>query len=201
MKRQGEEWQYLRKTIQKRMMNVNAASPFIEMQEKTADDLIKLIRHTKSNQNSEIKDFIVYLQRWSLESIVSALLGQRLGCLELSNNNNSTEMDQLISDTCTIFESQYKLMIGVPWWKIFPTPSWIAFINSHERIFEICKRYTLKTLRKYKDPLNSQTSNHINATPESFVLKLAREKNLHLDDLLTTVTELMISGIQTVNVK
>lgn len=78
-------------------------------------------------------NFIIYLNKWALESISSIALDTRLGCLEDSADKNS-DSEKMIRSVHDFLEMTFKLEFFPSFWKYVSTPGFVKLMNALDTI-------------------------------------------------------------------
>ncbi|BES90256.1 cytochrome P450 [Nesidiocoris tenuis] len=142
----GEKWHKFRSKVQQSMLQPKTAKMYISPISETADEFVERIAMIRDASNTVPDDFLNEIHKWSLESIAKIALDIKLGCLK----DPLPETQELIDSINTFFKSVVILELKVPFWKVFNTPTWQAFIQSLDSIIRISSKHTEAALDRLK---------------------------------------------------
>ena len=110
----GENWHFLRSRLTPPLTSPASISHYATHMDGIAQDLVNLIRHSKSSVDSTVTNFKELIYKAGLEVVCMVALERRMGFLEPSIGFST----QHIIDCVTGFEeSSSQLMYGLPFWK------------------------------------------------------------------------------------
>ncbi|XP_071452498.1 probable cytochrome P450 301a1, mitochondrial [Hetaerina americana] len=137
---QGPKWSEARSKVNQPMMQPRISKQYVTPIACVAQEFIDKTRAMRDENDELPPDFINELYKWSLESIAYVALDTRLGCLE-SNLAPDSEPQRIIDAVNTILEEMFNLQFSMPFWKLFPTPTWKKFVQANDVFLEVSVKY------------------------------------------------------------
>uniref|UniRef100_A0A8D8QU82 Ecdysone 20-monooxygenase n=1 Tax=Cacopsylla melanoneura TaxID=428564 RepID=A0A8D8QU82_9HEMI len=135
---QGELWHSLRTVLTPELTSARTMNHFLPELNRVSESFISLIRH-HSDKHYTVACFEALANRMGLESVVTLILGRRLGFLSEDDVDPTTVKlavavrDQFLASRDTFY--------GLPVWKLFPTRAYKKLIESEETIYSIVSSY------------------------------------------------------------
>ncbi|XP_034243990.1 probable cytochrome P450 49a1 isoform X1 [Thrips palmi] len=139
----GPRWLEFRTRVQQVMLQPRTAKRYVGAIQDTAESFVTRIRKLRDSKGEVPADFVNEIHKWSLESIARVALDARLGCLD---DAPPADTQALIDAVNTFFMNVGVLELKPPLWKIFPTPTWRAYIAALNDITTITSRYITRAL-------------------------------------------------------
>ncbi|KAE8745658.1 Cytochrome P450 CYP301 [Frankliniella occidentalis] len=139
----GPKWLEFRTRVQQVMLQPRTAKLYVGAIQDTADSFVRRVRRLRSPAGDAPPDFVNEIHKWSLESIARVALDARLGCLD---DRPPADTQALIDAVNTFFMNVGVLELKPPLWKIFPTPTWKAYIRALDDITNITSGYITRAL-------------------------------------------------------
>lgn len=128
----GEAWGKMRSVVSPIMLKptiVNAYTPVVDEIAIEFCDRIKNLR----DKNMELPaKFLYELNKWSLESIASIAVNQRLHILDGRKNDESSPASQLIKSVDDFFTLSYELEMVPSLWRYIETPKYKQLMKAFE---------------------------------------------------------------------
>ncbi|XP_011299700.1 probable cytochrome P450 49a1 isoform X2 [Fopius arisanus] len=144
----GEGWYQFRTKVQQVMLQPRIANMYIGNIEEASIAFLKRIRMIKDYKDEVPDDFINEINKWALESIAHVALDVRLRCMDESAN---VDTQKLITAIHTVFTNVGILELKIPFWKVCRTPTWNAWVEALDNIFNFATKYTEIALEKSKN--------------------------------------------------
>ncbi|GFU13084.1 cytochrome P450 302a1, mitochondrial [Nephila pilipes] len=187
----GEEWWRLRKAIQF-IMHPKFPEIYFSLHEKIADDFIQLINQ-KRDVNGAIPDFLQDIYRFAEEAVGLVCFGKRLGLISLDAENDGEREfgEQLTQAADDALKSMADSLLGFPWWRIYPTPTYKKLVRSQSFFQSFAAKCIQEAELKLKDP-----EYHDDGKLE-LIKRLFENKNLKYPDISLLMTELFSAGFDT----
>ncbi|CAB3359763.1 Hypothetical predicted protein [Cloeon dipterum] len=156
----GENWYNFRTKVQQPMLQPRTAKLYVRPIEETADAFVNRIQAIRDENDDVPEDFINEIHKWSLESIARVALDKRLGCLAPYLAPES-DAQRMIDAVGTFFKNVGNLELKIPFWRLFPTPTWNKYINALDVIRSVSSRYidsAMEELERNPRPLDHTSS-------------------------------------------
>ncbi|GBM18605.1 putative cytochrome P450 49a1 [Araneus ventricosus] len=189
---QGKEWQDLRTKTQKHLLKPAAIRAYLDSMQDVSRDLTIRILDMR-DENKEIPDMLPELYKWSLESVSLVGLDTRLGCLQKDLPPDSDGM-QMINSVLTQFECMNKLEAfsgNIPYWKLFPTPTWRRFVKASDVYAKIAFKYINQSLERLKE-MEDKDEKKL-----TLLQAMLAKKDLSVPDAMVFVADMLMAGIET----
>lgn len=128
--RQGESWWKFRQAVNPIMMKPKTTKLYVPKMDEISTDMLDKL-HNRRGANGEVpEDFLVYLNKWALESVCYISLDIRIGLL--GDKENPTAL-QFMNTLKLFFEYSYKMDILPSAWKWYKGATYKAAMkNMHE---------------------------------------------------------------------
>ncbi|CAG0884942.1 unnamed protein product, partial [Darwinula stevensoni] len=185
----GEDWYKIRSQVQQSMMKPKSALLYLQPMEKVAKEFVERMKSIRDANGELPADFINELYKWAVSLVA---LDRRLGCLEpnLSKDSPPQRMIQAVND---MFAAMNRTEQGaLPWWKIFPTPSWKKLVHSQRTHMEISLKFIGESMKTLK-----QRSTDEDRDPSVLEILLSRT-DLTQKEVLVMILDMLFAGIDTV---
>ncbi|XP_066274375.1 probable cytochrome P450 49a1 isoform X2 [Branchiostoma lanceolatum] len=187
----GEKWRRLRYAAQSKLLKPQNVCSFVPVLDDISRDLVEKVRVGRSSTSKLSIDMDAELRRWSLESVVSATLGIRLGCLQTDRQTPDKDTEDMLESSDAFLETWSTLELGLPLYMLYPTKTWRKFLRANEQWLSAAGRMIDRSLDRndsQRDPLQ----------PEVTLLEhIVTRKELTPDDIVMIITELIFAGIET----
>jgi cytochrome P450 len=181
----GEEWYRLRKLFQKQLLNQINVNRYITDCQIITQDLIRFIRKTRDS-NKEVVDFQRDLYKWSLENTGVLALDSRLGCFDLSLNEESDAL-KLIKAAHETHEAVMRTEMTNNWEK-FETKDYKMLVSAQDCMTAIIDNYLEKKINELLE----------NDTKEKSVLsQFLNNEKVDKKDIFAMIVDLFLAGIDT----
>ncbi|XP_005101463.1 1,25-dihydroxyvitamin D(3) 24-hydroxylase, mitochondrial isoform X2 [Aplysia californica] len=179
----GEEWQRLRKTVDKPILRPNLISGHVSGMHDVAADLVDRLTALRE-EDGEVKDVDQELFKWALESACLVLYDRRLGCLSSHPQPSSLTFIKAVQE---MFRLTGELVFYPPaLGKLIRPRAWKAFRDNMDVLFRYAEEEITHRLSE-TDSLN----------PSSFIGHILSRDSLTPDELVSTVTEIMSASVDT----
>nr|BAF61103.1 cytochrome P450 side chain cleavage enzyme [Branchiostoma belcheri] len=186
----GEKWRQLRYAAQSKLLNPKNVCCFVPILDDIAQGFVENMRVGRTATLEPSIDMDAELRKWSLESVVSATLGIRLGCLQTNRQIPDKDTEDLLESSDAFLETWPTLELGPPLYMLYPTKTWRKFLRANEQWLSAAGRIIDRSLDSngsQRDPLQ----------PEVTLLEhIVTRKELTPDDIVMIITELIFAGIE-----
>ncbi|XP_058806914.1 probable cytochrome P450 49a1 isoform X2 [Phymastichus coffea] len=188
----GEGWYNFRSKVQQVMLQPRTARMYIGSIEQASQAFLDRIERIKDEADEVPGDFLHEIHKWSLEAIASVALDVRLGCLDEERAPEETQ--RLIDAVLSFFKHVGPLELKIPFWKLFPTPAWRAYIGALDTILSTTSKYARQALERSRQAVAATSG----APPHELSL-LERVLQIEGSPQLATVLafDLFLVGIDT----
>ena len=190
---EGKKWHEARFKVQQDLMRPKSALYYLNEIETVAQDFVSLIHLLRSNEDQTIENFLPIIYRFTLESICTIALEQRIGCL---NEPLDPEISKLFQSTKEVLGSYPDFMTSIPTWKFLPNPRW----NKTYRKCDDNLNYILDFLKPRIEEIisnmgekNTQNESHDVSVLEKMVLRNGKESSIPM----VTAIDIIFAGIDT----
>lgn len=112
------------------MMQPKTVKSYVPVVESIADEFVERIRQIRDKNLEVPGDFANETNKWSLESISSIALDQRLNLLTADQQDSNSDGQQLIKAVHEFFDLSFDLEIKPSIWKYYKTPQFKKLIAS-----------------------------------------------------------------------
>ncbi|XP_076817974.1 cytochrome P450 10-like [Clavelina lepadiformis] len=112
----GEEWYKMRKQINEHFLNTESVWTYAKEHYEVSKDFADFIQNNLNEEN-EVPDFRLAMQRWAFEAACVFVLETRCGTLSGEVTEN---VKVIIDSTSDILVGFVPLFFGLPLWKYFP---------------------------------------------------------------------------------
>ncbi|KAK3923649.1 putative cytochrome P450 [Frankliniella fusca] len=160
----GPRWLEFRTRVQQVMLQPRTAKLYVGAIQDTADSFVRRVRRLRGPAGDAPEDFVNEIHKWSLESIARVALDARLGCLD---DQPPADTQDLIDAVNTFFMNVGVLELKPPLWKVFPTPTWRAYIRALDDITNITSSYITRAL----DALRAAGAERAELGPDASLLQ------------------------------
>lgn len=186
---QGKEWADSRKKIQKHLLRPKSIQAYSEQMQDVAKDFILRMFDIRDS-NNEIPDLLHELFKFSLEAISLVGLDTRLGCLKRDLSPDSDAM-KIIRCVNTLSECLNKLEPfagNIPFFMLFPTPTWKKFERNSDAYAEIAFKYINKAVDNLKQFDGKK--------PLSLLQAMLATKDFDEPDVMAFYADMIMGGIE-----
>ena len=191
---EGKKWHEARFKVQQDLMRPKSALYYLNEIDTVAQDFVSLIRLLRSKEDQTIDNFLPIIYRFTLESICTIALEQRIGCL---NEPLDPEISKLFKSTKEVLGSYPDFMTGIPTWKFLPNPRWNkTYRKSQDNLNFILDflKPKIEEIIKNIDKQNTQNENsHDVSVLEKMVLRNGKESSIPM----VTAIDIIFAGIDT----
>ncbi|KAI8520708.1 hypothetical protein Bbelb_004620 [Branchiostoma belcheri] len=168
----GEKWRQLRYAAQSKLLDPKSVCCFAPVLDDIAQGFVDKMRAGRTSTFEPSIDMDAELRKWSLESVVSATLGIRLGCLQTGRQVPDKDTEDLLESSEAFLETWPTLELGPPLYMLYPTKTWRKFLRANEQ--------WLRSLAAGSDVAGTHCD----------------RKELTPDDIVMIITELIFAGIE-----
>ncbi|XP_043268875.1 probable cytochrome P450 49a1 isoform X2 [Venturia canescens] len=144
----GESWYNFRSKVQQVMLQPRTAGMYIGAIEEASSAFVRRIEKIKDEHDEVPGHFLNEINKWSLESIARIALDTRLGCMD---DDSNVETQRLIDAVHTFFTNVGILELKIPFWKLFPTPTWRKYVEALDTILNFTSKYTKIAITRIND--------------------------------------------------
>lgn len=185
---QGEVWRQIRATVQPCTIRPRTVQAYAESMGQIADDALKLIAADR-DENGEVPDCYVIMQRWALESVMLVTLDKRLGLLEnpLPSDSDAAKIKHWV---CSLFSDMDKLVTHFPYYRYFSTPT----IRSFERAGDYLVPRMFHMIREAAEAAHSRGEQSQNCT---ILQHLYYEQKMDFKEMFTFLHDFVVGGTDT----
>eukprot|EP00058_Branchiostoma_floridae_P018710 XP_002604199.1 hypothetical protein BRAFLDRAFT_73459 [Branchiostoma floridae] len=141
----GQKWRQLRYAAQSKLLNPKSVSSFVPVLDEISRDFVEKLRTGRSAATLEPTiDLDAELRKWSLESVVSATLGIRLGCLQKHRQIPDKDTEDLLQSSDAFLDTWSKLELGPPLYMLYPTKTWRKFLRANELWLRVLPAFSMR---------------------------------------------------------
>ncbi|XP_046395351.1 probable cytochrome P450 301a1, mitochondrial [Ischnura elegans] len=151
----GPKWGEVRSKVNQPMMQPRISRRYVPPIEGVAQEFLQMIRDMRDESGELPSNFVNELFKWSLESIAYVALDTRLGCLEPSLASDS-EQQTMIDAVNTILNEMYNMELGMPLWKLIPTPAWRKFVKAQDTFLEVTMKRVQSAIERVQQRGHSE---------------------------------------------
>ncbi|XP_077996231.1 cytochrome P450 10-like [Glandiceps talaboti] len=143
-------------------------------------------------EDGEIPNFQSEIYKWSLESIFKVVFDERLGCLysDIESNYEAKEVFQAAGD---FFRTLNKLLLGVPFYKLFNTLEWKKFLHYEEVFYRTSKKYIDLSIARMQELSEKKEI----AGEANFLESLLGREDLTYQEMVAVPGDMMLGAIDT----
>ncbi|XP_058469399.1 sterol 26-hydroxylase, mitochondrial-like [Solea solea] len=187
---EGEQWQNLRSTLNKRMLHPKDSAQYGGTINDVVTDFIKRIYFLRqcSPTGDLVTNMANELHHFSLEGIASILFETRLGCLE-------EEIPEGTQDFISAIEQMFANSMAVvltPKWSRSLLPYWKRYIAGWDGIFNFAKELINKKMEDIQRRVDSSQD-----VEGEYLTYLLSNSQLSMRDVYGSITELLLAGVDT----
>uniref|UniRef100_A0A1B6CMB7 Cytochrome P450 n=1 Tax=Clastoptera arizonana TaxID=38151 RepID=A0A1B6CMB7_9HEMI len=153
----GEKWYNFRSKVQQPMLQPRTAKLYTQPIEETACAFVERISQLRNADDEVPNDFLNEIHKWSLESIARIALDTRLGCLS-DTSALKRETQDLIDAVNTFFSNVGELELKIPFWRLYPTPTWKKYVKALDTITKITMKHINIAIQKSKEKHEKECS-------------------------------------------
>ena len=190
---EGEKWHEARFKVQQDLMRPKAALYYLNEIDTVADDFVSLIRHLRSKEDQTIENFLPIIYRFTLESICTIALEQRIGSL---NEPLDPEIFKLFHAVKEVISSYPDFITSVPTWKFLPQPRWNKTYRKCQdnlnHALDFIKPKIEERIRKIEEQ-NQQNESHDVSVLEKMILRNEKGSSIPM----VTAIDIIFAGIDT----
>ncbi|XP_044009297.1 cytochrome P450 CYP12A2-like isoform X2 [Aphidius gifuensis] len=199
MSMQGADWRDAKVKLDK-LFSMHLLKYFDKL-DKVSEELTSRIRIIRNRQDEVPDDFNKYLLRWSMECFSVLIFNRRLGFLDSSGLNPSSEPSKIIA---ALFEAHYylsKCETGFQVWRFINTPFSKKLFRACDVIDEIIGKFIRQAQNKFQSRSATKFLEPSSETNEGFPIleKLLADQQMHPDDLSTLLMDFILLGVQAVS--
>ncbi|CAK8680194.1 unnamed protein product [Clavelina lepadiformis] len=177
----GEEWYKMRKQINEHFLNTESVWTYAKEHYEVSKDFADFIQNNLNEEN-EVPDFRLAMQRWAFEAACVFVLETRCGTLSGEVTEN---VKVIIDSTSDILVGFVPLFFGLPLWKYYPTKDFKAFQKAIS--------YQMLALRRHRENL----LNEKNANDLPRLAKALHESPLTAEQQESILADFLGGGIVT----
>lgn len=130
----GESWQHLRTQLTTDLTSPRTIATFLPEVEEIVEDWCNLLE-LKRNDEGQVQNLEQLGSRLGLEATCALVLGRRMGFL-LPGGESETAR-RLAAAVHSHFIASRDTYYGLPFWKLFSTPSYLRLVKSEEDIYSL----------------------------------------------------------------
>lgn len=136
---QGEAWHKMRSIVSPIMLKPATVNAYIPTVDEIAIEFCDRMKKLRDDKNEMPSNFLYELSKWSLESIASIALDQRLHVLETSKSDVNNIGVRLIKSVDDFFVLSFQLEIQPSLWRYIATPKYKQIIKVFDNMTEYVK--------------------------------------------------------------
>lgn len=133
---QDEPWAKMRSIVSPIMLKPATVNAYIPVVDEISIEFCDRIKTLRDNQNELPANFLYELNKWSLESIASIALDQRLYILEGKEDDKNSKASQLIGAVDDFFTISFELEMLPSLWRYVETPKYKKLMNVFDKMTE-----------------------------------------------------------------
>lgn len=133
---QGESWSKMRTIVNPIMLKPSTVNAYVPGVDEIAIEFCDRIKTLRDHQNELPANFLYELNKWSLESIASIALDQRLHILSGIKGDRDSKASQLIEAVDKFFELSFDLEISPSLWRYVSTPKYKRLMKVFDTMTE-----------------------------------------------------------------
>lgn len=196
----GESWWRIRKAVHATMMPPGSALPFLPVQNKVADDLVRLMdQRIAQGQGQEPvgrlnEDITEFLTKYTMEAFGAVCFNVRIGCLQ-RQIAASSDAFQVMTSTSDMFQALQKTTFAFPSYAIYRTKLYKQFLNAARTCHRIANKYVDEALRTndLAEDDDPQKRNFLRTLLEN------NSEQLTKDEMVRLTIDLFTAGIDSVS--
>lgn len=132
---QGEPWAKMRSIVSPIMLKPATVNAYVPVVDEIAIEFCDQIKALRDDKNEMPANFLYELNKWSLETIASIALDQRLHILSTTYDPNSRQ-SQLIKAVDDFFTLSFELEMLPSLWRYMETPKYRQLMKVFDRMTE-----------------------------------------------------------------
>lgn len=183
----GSDWQKLRAAIED-PLKISTDDQFKEF-ENISDSFIQRIMAIRNLQEEMPNNFKKEIYKWALECITSVALDKKLGFLDESGLNPTSEADRLLDGLIGATHAIAKCEYGFHLWKFIETPAWKSLVKH-------CDAMEAVLSKNFQDKivlLNAKNDHNLWKRP-TLLERLIANKDIKEDDIMTVLLDMYLIG-------
>ncbi|KAF5289364.1 hypothetical protein FQR65_LT11875 [Abscondita terminalis] len=186
----GPDWKKMRTTIE------SLLSEYLDYQfeviEDASNEFVNRILRTRNLQDEVLSTFYREINKWSLECICSIILNKRLGFLEASGLNVSSEPARILQGVDEVISAIQRCEFGIHFWKYVNTPGWKNLVKYCDLLDTIFNKY----IHKAQDSLKHKNicGDELTVKNISFLESLLLKEEISSEDTLSLILDMVILG-------
>lgn len=133
---QGDQWREFRTKVNPALLKLKLVKVYAPGLDEIAQDAVNRLKRLKDDQTYLENNFVLEMNKWSLESIALVALGSRMGCLDenLSEDHPGRKLMQCAKD---MIETAFELEFLPSIWKYVSTPAFKKIMNTYNTQWDI----------------------------------------------------------------
>lgn len=178
----GPGWAHLRGLVNP-LLHPRSEDPYLEGQCRVAAEFVGHLTSLRDS-NGRVTDILQHLYKYTQEAVGLVCFGTRLGCFDGA-------ADEINANAVDMLDAMARTLLGLPVWKLFPTPTYRKLVRSQENLWTTSARLVdAARQRLARDP-----SGETHRSP--FLTSLLRRMDSSLDsrDVVLVIMELFQAGI------
>uniref|UniRef100_A0A3Q0SDK4 Cytochrome P450 family 27 subfamily A member 2 n=1 Tax=Amphilophus citrinellus TaxID=61819 RepID=A0A3Q0SDK4_AMPCI len=190
----GLDWYRLRSALNPKMLKLQEVSAYASVIHQVVGDLLQRIEllRTCSQDQATVSDLAAELYKFGFEGVSSILFETRLGCLQEEIPHDTLRFIAAVNDMLTFSDP----VLLFPRWSRDILPFWKRFIQAWDDLSDIAQMLIDRRMAE----IEAQVSRGEPAEGMYLTYLLSSDK-LSKADVYTSVTELMLGGVDTVRKK
>lgn len=122
----------MRSVVSPIMLKPATVNAYIPVVDEIAIEFCDRIKSLRDNNMEMPNNFLYELNKWSLESIASIALNQRLHILDCRKDDESSPASQLIKSVDDFFTLSYELEMKPSLWRYLATPKYKQLMRAFD---------------------------------------------------------------------
>ncbi|XP_030605690.1 sterol 26-hydroxylase, mitochondrial isoform X1 [Archocentrus centrarchus] len=186
----GLDWYRLRSALNPKMLKLQEVSAYASVIHQVVGDLLQRIEllRTRSQDQATVSDLAAELYKFGFEGVSSILFETRLGCLQEEIPHDTLRFIAAVNDMLTFSDP----VLLFPRWSRDILPFWKRFIQAWDDLSDIAQMLIDRRMAE----IEAQVSRGEPAEGMYLTYLLSSDK-LSKADVYTSVTELMLGGVDT----
>ncbi|KAK2585165.1 hypothetical protein KPH14_008667 [Odynerus spinipes] len=187
---QGSEWIAFKEKVHKPFNKIDSNS--FRKLEVISEDFIDRIRKIRNRQDEVPSNFNEDVTRWGSECFFTLMFDKKLGFLEATGQNSTSEPAIFIDALTTAHKYLSRCETGFQVWRFFETPFSKRLFAACDAIDGIIGKYIRQVQNMYR---NRSPLTHTNES-SPILEKLMLDPRIHPDDISTLLMDMALLGVQ-----
>uniref|UniRef100_A0AAY5EQ42 Uncharacterized protein n=1 Tax=Electrophorus electricus TaxID=8005 RepID=A0AAY5EQ42_ELEEL len=186
----GANWYRLRSALNPKMLKLHEVATYAPVLHDVVTDLLQRLEllRLRSPDKTTVFDLASELYKFGFEGISSVLFETRLGCLQEEIPKDTQRFIGAVNNMLTLSES----VLFFPRWtrKIFPF--WTRFVQAWDDLYDVARHLIDRKMKQIEEHVQ-----HGEQMKDTYLTHLLSSNKLSLEELYTTITELLLGGVDT----